>query len=166
MPTPSKIAPWTIFLILLLLGGCSGIKTSPNELPTNLRVTTAIDSGAALRSTVAEFDIHRVNAKCETDYLGRVYLDKPAMDVGIPENQLLYLDFIFASKTFLSNNISAVRYQTLLMSRSGYEYTAEVSYVKGIYNVVIQEKQRGAATGTAIPRTPLSSCKPGESKNF
>lgn len=166
MPTPYKIAPWMIFLILLLLGGCSGIKTYPNELPANFRVTTAIDSGAALKSTVAEFDIHRVNAKCETDYLGRVYLDKPGMDVGIPENQLLYLDFIFASKTFLSNNISAVRYQTLLVSRAGYEYTAEVSYIKGMYNVVIQEKRHGSATGTTIPRRPLSSCSPGESSSF
>lgn len=167
MPVNYKISPGTLFLILVLLSGCcgcSGVKTYPNDLPKNLRVTTAVDSGAALKSTVAEFDIHLVNAKCETDYLGRVYLDKPGIDVGIPESQPLFLDFIFASKAFLSGNISAVRYQTLLTPRPGYEYTAQVSYLKGIYNVVIREKRRGAAAGTTIPRKPFSSCKPGGSR--
>lgn len=155
-----KISPWAIFLMLVLLSGCSGVKTYRKNLPTNLRVTTALDSGSAFKSTVAEFDIHLVDAKCETDYQGRVYLDKPGIDVGIPEDQPLYLDFIFASKAFLSRDISAVRYETLLTPRSGYEYTAQVSYIKGVYNVVIREKRPGAATGTTIPRKPLSSCKP------
>lgn len=164
MPINYKISPWAIFLIPVLLAGCSGVKTYPNDLPANLRVTTAVDTGSAFKSTVAEFDIHLVDAKCETDYLGRVYLEKPVIDVGIPEDQTLYLDFIFASKTFLSSDISAIRHQTLLTSRPGYEYTAQVSYIKGIYNVVIREKRRGAGAGTTIPRKPLSSCKPGGSK--
>lgn len=155
---------FTILAVPVLLAGCSGVKTYPNDLPANLHVTTAVDSGSAMKSTVAEFDIHLVNAKCETSYLGRVYLDKPGIDVGIPVDQPLYLDFIFASKAFLSSDISAVRYQTLLTPRSGYEYHAQVSYIKGIYNVVIREKHRGAPAGTTIPRKSLSSCKPHGSK--
>ena len=85
------------------------------------------------------------------------------MDAGIPEGQPLYLDFIFASKVFLSSDLSAVRYQTILTPRSGYEYTALVSYIKDIYNVVIREKRRGGVAGTSVPRRPLSSCKPGGS---
>ncbi len=147
-------------LVSILIAGCSGVKTYSDGLPRNMRVTSRIDSGSAVKSTVAEFDIHRVNVKCETGYLGRVYLDKPKLDVGLPTDELLYLDFIFASKAFLSTTISAVRYKTLLTVRSGYEYQVKVDYDQGIYNVVIRETRLGASTGRIVEPIPLTSCKP------
>jgi hypothetical protein len=98
-----------------------------------MHVTTRVDSGSAVKRTVAEFDIHRVNARCETDYLGRVYLDGPATDVGIPVGGLIYLDFIFASKAFMSTTTSAIRYQTTFTPRHGYEYHAKVDYDRARY---------------------------------
>jgi hypothetical protein len=148
-----------ILLGVFLVVGCNGVKNYSQKLPINFRVKTKVESVSALNTTVAEFDIHRVNSRCETDYLGRVFLDKPLIDVGVPSNELIYLDFIFASKAFLSTTASAIRYQTMLKTRSGYEYQAEVSYLKGIYNVVIREKQRGGSTSRIIERWPLSSCK-------
>jgi hypothetical protein len=152
-----------IFAALVLLAGCS-VKAYRSDLPVNLRVATKIDTGSAMKSTVAEFDVHLINSQCVTDHLGRVYLDDPVTRVGIPVDQPLYLDFIFASKTVLSSTISAIRHQTLFTARSGYEYSADVSYIKGIYNVVIREKRRGDAQGTTVPRRPLSSCKPHSRK--
>lgn len=145
-------------LALVFLAGCSGVRAYSNTLPPNFHVRTQADSGSALKSTVAEFDIHRVNAGCETEYLGRVYLDDPLIEVGIPVGETIYLDFIFASKAVLSTNIGATRYSTLLTPRSGYEYDVQVRYVQGIYSVAIRETRRGSSTGRIIEHRPLSSC--------
>lgn len=142
----------------VLLVGCSGVKTYPGAPSKNLRIETKIDSGSAMMSTVAEFDIHRVDAACNTHYLGRVYLDKESVTVGLPTDETLYLDFIFASKVRLTTRIDATRHTTLLTTRSGYEYDAQVKYVKGIYSVVIQERRKGGGIGRVVEREPLAAC--------
>jgi hypothetical protein len=157
----NRNARWIVSgLVPILLAGCSGIKSYSKSLPKNLHVTTRVVSGSAAKSTVAEFDVYRVNARCETGYLGRVYLDSPKTEVGIPVDELIYLDFIFASKALMSTTTKAIRYKTTLIPRRGYEYHAKVDYDKGIYNVVIWEKRPGGFTNRIIGQTPLSSCKP------
>ena len=153
---------WTVaaLLIPIALAGCSSVPTYPNTAPKNMQVTTRVDSGSGLGATVAEFDVHRVNARCGTENQGRVYLDNGTLEVGIPVDETLYLDFIFASKGFLSPSVSATRYSTLLTPRSGYEYRAEVTYNKGLYGVRIREFRKGASSGREIERVPLSACKP------
>lgn len=157
----NRIARWMVLgLVPMFLAGCSGVKTYSQRLPTNMQVTTRVASVSAMKSTVAEFDIHRVNARCETDYLGRVYLDRPTIDVGIPVDELIYLDFIFASKAFMSTTINAVRYQTIFTPRRGYAYDVRVDYDRGIYDVVIRERRPGGSGGRVIEQRPLSSCQP------
>lgn len=151
----------TLLVILTLLTGCSNVKTYSSTLPKNMHITTKLDSGSVMMSTIAEFDIHRVNARCETDYHGRVYLDDGrSTEVGVPAGEQIWLDFIFASKQFLSSNTSAVRYDTLITPRAGYNYRTEVTYNSGIYNVVIRETSRDGRTMNTVKRRPLSSCKP------
>lgn len=151
--------------MVVMTAGCSAVKTYPNNQPKNMHVTTKLDSGSVMTSTIAEFDIHRVNASCETDYQGRVYLDHgETTNVGITPGEPIWLDFIFANKRFLSPDISAVRYDTLLTPRPGYDYQTEVSYKNGIYNVVIRETSRDGRTVNTIKRKPLGSCKPGTAK--
>lgn len=159
------------FLLMLvsmamLLTGCSSVKTYPNTLSKNMYVIpTKLDSGSIMWSTITEFDIHRVNARCEIDYLGRVYLDKGvSTEVGIPTGEPLFLDFIFASKRFLSPDMRTVRYDTMLTARPGFDYRTEVSYKDGIYNVVIKETSRDGRTVNTIKRRPLNSCRPVMSK--
>lgn len=53
-------------------------------------------------------------ARRETDYLGRACLDRVTVNVGIPVEELPYLDFIFASRAFMSTTVVAVRYQALV----------------------------------------------------
>lgn len=153
-----RAMPW---LALALLVGCSGVRTYSSALPENMRVHTRVESASAMMRTVAEFDIHRVNAHCQTEYLGRVYLDKPEVRVGIPVSQPLYFDFIFASKGVLSPNISGTRYGTVFTPRPGYEYVAQVRYLSGVYEVVIREARPGVAGGRVIERRPLSACGKG-----
>jgi len=141
-------------LVAIALAGCSGIKTYPNTLPKNLHVTAKVDSG-----TVVDLDMHRINARCETAHEGRVSLDPGAVDVGLPVDETIWLDFVFASKSFLSSSVSVARYSTLLTPRSGYDYRAQVTYSKGIYNVLIQETRKGISARREIDRVPLSACK-------
>lgn len=157
----NRVARWLVLgLVPVLLAGCSGVKTYSQSLPKNMHVTTRVASVSAMKGTVAALDIHRVNARCETDYLGRVYLDRPTIDVGIPVDELIYLDFIFASKALMSTTVSAVRYQTIFTPRRGYQYDARVDYDRGIYSVVIRERRPGGSGGRVIEQTPLSSCQP------
>ena len=156
--THSEPWRWALLLIVILLAGCSGVKTYSNTLPKNMHVNTKLDSGSVFTSTVAEFDIHKVNARCETDYVGRVYLEDAATEVGLPVGGSIFLDFIFASKRYLSSDISAIRYDTLVTPRAGYDYKADVSYINGIYNVVIREISRDGSVVSTIKRRPLSSC--------
>jgi hypothetical protein len=141
-------------LVAIALAGCSGIKTYPNTLPKNLHVTAKVDSG-----TVVDLDMHRLNARCETAHEGRVSLDPGVVEVGLPVDETIWLDFVFASKSFLSSSVSVARYSTLLTPRSGYDYRAQVTYSKGIYNVVIQEARKGSSARREIDRVPLSACK-------
>jgi hypothetical protein len=152
-----------MLLVPALIAGCS-VKTYPNDLPKNFHVTTTIQKTSSFRNTSLAFDIHTINAKCETDFLGRVYVDDPKTEVGVPVDRPVFLDFIFVSKVVLSNSVSSVRYQTVMTPRSGYDYDAVVSYNKGIYNVVITEKNRGGSASRKIPHVPLESCKPGKAR--
>lgn len=151
----------SLFITAILSAGCSGVKTYSSTLAKNMTVSTTLDSGSAFKSTIAEFDIHRVTPRCDLDYQGRVYLDDgESTPVGIPTGEPLFLDFIFASKLFLSSNISAVRYETMMTPRSGYEYQVDVRYVKGIFDVIIRETGKNGSTVRTLERRPLSSCKP------
>ncbi len=149
-----------LLLVPVLFAGCS-VKSYPNDLPKNFHVITTIHKTSSFRDTSLAFDIHTINAQCYTDFLGRVYVDDPKIDVGVPVDRPVYLDFIFVSKVALSGNTSVVRYQTMMTPRSGYLYDAAVSYDKGIYNVVITEKRRGGSASRTIPHRQLESCRPG-----
>jgi len=141
-------------LAAIALAGCSGIKTYPNTLPKNLYVSAKVDSG-----TVVDLDMHRLNARCETAHAGRVSLDPGAVDVGLPVDETIWLDFVFASKSFLSSSVSVTRYSTLLTPRSGYDYRAQVTYSKGIYDVRIRETRKGSSASREVDRVPLAACK-------
>ncbi len=151
-----------LLVVPALLAGCS-VKSYPNDLPKNFLLNTVIHKSSSFRDTGLAVDIHTLNAKCETDLLGRVYVDDPKTEVGVPVDRPVFLDFIFVSHTAISGTTSVVRYQTVMTPRSGHHYDADVSYNKGIYNVVITEKNRGGAS-RKIPRVPLESCKPGKAR--
>lgn len=148
-----------LVVALSLTAGCASVKTYKNSGPTNMYVSAEIDSGSATISTVAEFDIHRVNAQCELQYQGRAFLDKAQAGISIPTGNMVYLDFIFASKRFMSDSASGVRYGTLMMPRQGYTYQPHVKYKDGIYSVVIYETGKGLSHGRELDRMPLSDCK-------
>lgn len=147
-----------LLITLSLLTACSGIKTYPNTLDRNLRVTTKTDSGSALSSVRTAVDIYQVEPDCSIKYSGTIQLDSPDVDIGIPTGRSSYLVFIFSSSGFLSGS-STTSYDTLLRPRKGIRYDIDVSYLEDIYNVVIHERQ-GSNKSREIEARSLAACKP------
>jgi hypothetical protein len=150
------------FAVLLLgaslLGGCSGIKTYPDDLPKNLHVRTDAASGSAFSSLRVALHIHQVDASCRTDYQGTVQLNEPSIGVGVPPGRMSYLIFTFSGSSFLGGSSSSARYETLLQPRAGYTYDARARYKDGIYHVEIRENDPRRPAGREIERRSLADC--------
>jgi hypothetical protein len=140
-----------------LLGACSGIKTYPNDLPKNLRVTTEATSGSAFSSMRVALHIHQVDAGCRTEYQGTVELNEPSIGVGIPSGRMSLLIFTFSGSSFLGGTSSSTRYETLLQPRAGYTYDARARYRDGIYHVEIRESGP-RQPGREVERKGLADC--------
>jgi hypothetical protein len=141
--------------VAAILGGCASVKTYPNTLAPNVHIRTDVDSGSFFRSAAAAFDIYRLDAGCQVEHLGRVNLDHPVTDVGMRPDQPSYVEFLFVNKTFLSGNVNALRYDTVLTPRSGYDYDVQLSYVSGLYNVTMRETRKGSSTSRVVERKTL-----------
>jgi hypothetical protein len=124
-----------------------------------MHVIAEMDSGTAMVESAAKFDIYRVNAKCELQYEGRVFLDSGEFDVGIPTDGMVYLKFIFASKRGLSASTSGIRPGFLFTPRPGYGYQARVRHLHGIYSVAIREISADGSIDRELERLPLNACK-------
>ncbi len=154
-----KTPPIIILLFLFnLLIGCSGIKTYPNTANKNFYITTETDSGSMLSKVHTAVDIYRVDADCKTEYEGTVQLKSSSVDVGIPPERLSYLVFVFARSGFLSSSSSTITYGGLLKLHADYRYDVKVSYLDGIYNVVIRETNPNKKKSREIELKDLSEC--------
>jgi hypothetical protein len=151
---------WITKLLLpaCLLAGCSGIKPYPNNLENNLHLHTKTDSGSLFSSVRAAVDIYQVNARCQPEYQGTVDLDKSSLAIGIPIDQTSYLNFGFASSSWLANSNSTISYETLLTPRAGYDYDIEVTYLDDIYHVAILETHQRNSIRRDIEQQTLSDC--------
>lgn len=149
-----------LLIMLGFLTACSGVKTYPNTLDSNLHVITTTDSGSVLTSVNASVEIYQVEGDCSINYAGTVQLDKPTVDIGIPTGRSSYLVFVFSSSGFLSSSSSSTSYSTLLRPRAGLQYDIDVSYLENIYNVVIHSKRPGSDKRQAIETRDMASCKP------
>lgn len=97
--------------------------------------------------------VSRVDGGCQLNYQGTVYLDDPSVNVGLPVNRPLYLEFYFVKSARLGNSTSSVTHGTMLHPRAGQRYVAEVSYVDDLYKVALREGTR------TIERRALPACK-------
>lgn len=143
---------------LTLLAGCA----SPQKMyfgsePQNLVVRTRVE-GSPGTSAGAALDVHRLESRCKMHYEGRFWLDQAEMRTGVPVDVPMYLSFAFASKDFLSMRGGSVRQATTFVARPGYSYIAEVSYVRGIYDVVLRETPSGLSGGRVLELRPLPPC--------
>lgn len=151
--------PLFSLLSALLLAGCSGVKTYPDMAGKNVHVRTKLVEERMFGSVRADLDVYSVDARCETQYLGTVELDRANVDIGIPPGQQTYLVFVFSSKGMLGSSKGSTTYATLLRPRAGFEYRAEVRYLDDIYNVDMIETQPGKKSGRELEPRRLENCR-------
>jgi len=135
----------------LVLTGCSGLKTYPNDGPKNVHVATQTERGVR-----AALHVHEVSGECSTRYQGTVALDHPALDVGVPAGRPSYLVVSFDTSSFMSGSRST-SVGTLVTPRAGYEYELAVRYKQDIYDVALREIDRKGARRD-LARRPLAGC--------
>ncbi|HEY7657146.1 MAG TPA: hypothetical protein VH881_09815 [Burkholderiales bacterium] len=144
---------------VVLLAGCSGIKTYPDASPRNLVVRTEASSGSMLAKSRVSVHIHEVDASCRTEYLGTVQLNEPTVEIGIPAGRPSLLVFSFYNSSFLGSSTGSISYETLLRPRAGYTYDATARYREGIYYVSIRESGVRGSPGRELARRPLANCR-------
>ena len=137
--------------LALILGGCSGLKTYPNEAPKNLQVATQTERGVR-----TALHVHDLSGDCTTRYAGTLALDRPNLDVGLSAGRPTYLVVSFDTSSFLGDSRST-SVGTMLTPRPGYRYELAVRYKQDIYDVALREIDRkGMARDLA--RRPLPLC--------
>jgi hypothetical protein len=146
---------------VILLAGCSGLKTYPDVSPRNLVVRTEASSGSMLAKTRVSVHIHEVDASCRTEYVGTVQLNEPTVEIGVPAGRPSLLVFNFYNSSFLGGTTGNINYETLLRPRAGYTYDATARYREGIYYVSIRESGARGGPGREVARRGLNNCSRG-----
>ncbi len=147
-----------IAAITLILSACSGVTPYPDLPKKNFSIRAITDSGSLIKDVKASLDIHSVKPDCSTVYIGTVMLDKPAVEIGIPVKKPSYLSFTFNTSGAFSANSGSMTTGTLFTAKPGYRYTAKVSYIDEIYDVVITEMNPGGQ-GRELELKDLDDCK-------
>lgn len=153
----TRFAPAAAGMALVLLAGCASQKMYAGKEPVNLVVRSRVDAGSFTSAGVA-LDIHRMDAPCKMHYEGRVWFDGAETRLGLPVDQPMFLSFAFASKNYMSGNGGSVRQNTTFVARPGSTYVAEVSYVRGIYDVQLRETRAGMPGGRILELRPPPRC--------
>jgi len=86
----------------LLLAGCSAIKTYPSDPSGNLQARAMLDAGVK-----AMLHIHRVDARCATEYAGSVGLGAEPVVLAVPDPS--YVVVSFDTSSFLGGSRSTIR---------------------------------------------------------
>ena len=147
-----------VVAMMAVLAGCASTRIYANQGPANLLIRSKVEAREGLLSSAAvALHVYRVESRCKTSYDGMVLLDAPEISVALPPDQPVLLVFVFASKAFVGGD-GSVRHDMLVVPRSGFTYTGEVSYVRGIYDVVLREGRPGTGVGRVIEARPLPPC--------
>ena len=150
-----KVALCATLLGAVVLAGCSSAaKTYPDALAKNVHIRTETSPNVR-----AEVHIHRVDAKCLTEYEGTLRLDRPAVELGIPAGRTSVMAVTFSISSWVAGSRSSTRYATLLTPRAGYQYDVKVSYRENIYGVAIREIDPRRSSSREIERRDPSTCK-------
>lgn len=138
-----------------VLAGCSSAaKTYPDALAKNVHIRT--ETSPNVRAAV---HIHRLDAKCLTEYEGTLELNRPAVELGIPAGRTSVMAVTFSTSSWLAGSASSTRYATLLTPRAGYHYDVKVSYRENIYGVAIREIDPRRSASREIERRDPTTCK-------
>lgn len=134
---------------LCLLAACAGHRPYSSDHARNLTFHTKLQSG--MRAGV---DVYTLDAQCRTQHQGRVALDNPRVEVGLPQGRASLLVFEFAGSRFLGSRRTSITKDVVLTPRAGRRYEARVDYRDDLYNVELKELDpRSGASREVDPRS-------------
>ena len=117
-----------------LLAACAGHRPYSADYARNLSLLTSVQSGMR-----AAADVYTVDADCRAQPQGRVALDRPVIDIGLPEGRASLLVIEFAGSGFLGSRRTSISRNVMLTPRAGRRYEARVEYRDDLYNVELKE---------------------------
>lgn len=126
-------------LAACLVAACGGHRPYAADHARNLSLRTSVHSDSTFSSMKAAVDVYSVDAQCRAQLEGRVALDGPLVEVGIPEGRASLLVFEFAGSGFLGGQRSVMSKHVSLTPRPGRRYEARVDYKDSIYNIEVRE---------------------------
>jgi hypothetical protein len=132
--------------LVLLVAGCSGLKTYPSDPSGNLQARAMLDSGVK-----AMLHVHRVDPRCQTEYAGSVALGAQPVTLAVPSPA--YLVVSFDTSSFLGGQ-RGTSTGALLRPRAGERYQLGASYRNDLYELVIR-----TASGREVPLQDLAACR-------
>lgn len=141
--------------LVVLLVACSGLKTYPNDLTKNLRVHTRTSAGSVFQKLNASLHIYDVDGQCQAIYVGTVALDRAVIEVGVPVQKQVYLEFAFEKSARFYSSSSIIDVGTLLRARPAHQYVIDVSYIDDMYKMSVRDKS--VANGM-LERRSLETC--------
>jgi hypothetical protein len=128
MPRPYQ----AVIAALVLAVGCTSTKYYLDLPEKNLQVRSTLSGAKAVMG------VHKLDARCATEYEGVVDLGRPLVEVGLPPGRQSLLVFEFYSSSLLSGS-SSTKTEARLVPRPGYRYEARVSYKDALYGVELRE---------------------------
>jgi hypothetical protein len=130
MPRPYQAV--AAAFVLALAAGCGSTKHYADLPEKNLQVRSTLSGAKAVMG------VHKLDARCATEYEGVVDLDRPLVDVGLPPGRPSLLVFEFYSSSFLSGSTS-IKKDARIAPRAGYRYEVRATYKDSLYGVDLFE---------------------------
>ena len=124
---------------LCLVAGCAGHRPYAGGYDKNLSLRSSVQSG--MRAAV---DVYSLDGQCRAQAEGRVALDEPRIEVGLPQGRASLLVFEFTGSSFLGAQRSSMTKRLMLTPRPGRRYEARVEYRDNLYNVELRENREGS----------------------
>jgi len=133
-------------LVALVLAACGGSQIYRNDGEKNLTVRTE------LREVTAVLHVYEVAGDCNTTFRGTLPLDRPAVEIAMPDTRASYLVVRFDSSSFLGGS-RAISAGALVEPRAGYRYELNVRYRNSIYDLALRAIDRKGARRELPRRT-------------
>lgn len=117
-----------------LLAACGGHRPYAADYSKNLFLRISVQPGMR-----AAADVYSVDASCRAEPQGRVALDRPAVEIGLPAGRASLLVIEFAGSGFLGSRRTSMTRNVMFTPRPGLRYEARVDYRDNLYSVELKE---------------------------
>lgn len=125
-------------LLLSIAAGCTDRKPYQDLPDKNLRVMTMTPAPIAV-------EVHSLGDSCTRKYEGYISLDRPLVEVGLPQDKSSLLVFEFPKA-----GDAPIKKEVQLLPRTGNRYELRVSYKEPIHEIELREIDPRAGTDREI----------------